>query len=68
MRPAGRRTRRSATSRTTLVGLSRRERRDLLAFLRVALTDPRAGRAALCDLEPRTLPSRMPPMRFERCS
>jgi len=65
MRPAGRRTRRSATSRTTLVGLSRR---DLLAFLRVALTDPRAGRAALCNLEPRTLPSRMPPMRFERCS
>lgn len=52
----------------TPVDLSRRERRDLLAFLRVGLTDPRAGRAALCNLVPRTLPSGMSPMRFERCS
>lgn len=52
----------------TPVVLSARERRDLLAFLRVGLTDPRAGRAPLCNLVPRSLPSGMAPMRFERCS
>jgi cytochrome c peroxidase len=49
------------------VELTRRERHDLLAFLRRGLTDPRAMRSALCDLLPRSVPSGLPTMRFERC-
>jgi cytochrome c peroxidase len=49
------------------VELTTRERRDLLAFLRHGLTDPRATRAALCRLVPATLPSGLPTLRFERC-
>jgi cytochrome c peroxidase len=47
--------------------LTSRERQDLLAFLRHGLLDERAKRAELCALVPRTVPSGMPTLRFERC-
>ena len=40
---------------------------SLLAFVRTGLLDPRAGRESLCRLIPNSLPSGMPPMRFENC-
>jgi cytochrome c peroxidase len=44
-----------------------RERQDLLTFLRDGLRDERAKRPALCALVPRTVPSGLPTLRFERC-
>ncbi len=49
------------------VVLTSRERQDLIAFLRHGLLDERATRPALCALVPRTVPSGMSTMRFERC-
>jgi len=49
------------------VVLSSRERQDLLKFLHDGLLDERAKRPALCALVPRTVPSGLPTLRFERC-
>jgi cytochrome c peroxidase len=52
---------------TTPVSLSPDEVEDLVAFVRTGLLDPRAERQHLCSLIPRTLPSGMPPLRFQEC-
>jgi cytochrome c peroxidase len=49
------------------IALSTRERQDLLKFLHDGLLDERAKRPALCALVPRTVPSGLPTLRFERC-
>jgi cytochrome c peroxidase len=51
----------------TPIVLTTRERQDLLRFLRDGLLDARAKRPALCALVPRTVPSGLPTLRFERC-
>ena len=40
---------------------------SLVAFVRNGLLDPRAERLNLCSLIPGSLPSGMPPLRFEEC-
>jgi len=50
------------------VVLSSRELGDLLHFLRAGLLDERAKRPALCALVPRTVPSGLATMKFERCA
>ena len=40
---------------------------NLVAFVRTGLLDPRAERQNLCLLVPASLPSGMPPLRFEEC-
>jgi cytochrome c peroxidase len=40
---------------------------NLVTFIRDGLLDDRAKRQNLCTLIPHTLPSRMPPLRFEEC-
>jgi cytochrome c peroxidase len=40
---------------------------DLVAFVRTGLLDPRARPQHLCSLVPASLPSGMPPLRFESC-
>jgi Carboxypeptidase regulatory-like domain len=40
---------------------------SLVAFVRTGLLDPRAEPRNLCSLIPATLPSGMPPLRFEQC-
>src|SRR5262245_24445464 len=47
--------------------LSSEELESLVAFVRTGLLDPRARRQNLCGLVPSTLPSGMPPLRFEEC-
>jgi cytochrome c peroxidase len=51
----------------TPIVLTSRERGDLLAFLRHGLLDERAKPPRLCALVPRTVPSGMKPMKFDRC-
>jgi cytochrome c peroxidase len=51
----------------TPIGLTTRERQDLLKFLHDGLLDERAKRPALCALVPRTVPSGIATLRFERC-
>ena len=41
---------------------------SLAAFVRNGLLDPRAEHQNLCSMIPRSLPSGMPPLRFEECS
>src|SRR5438093_1575829 len=41
--------------------------RSLVAFVRNGLLDPRVERRNLCSLIPVSLPSGMPPLRFEEC-
>ena len=40
---------------------------NLVSFLREGLLDERAAKQNLCPLIPGTLPSGMPPLRFEEC-
>ena len=40
---------------------------SLVAFVRTGLLDPRAERQHLCSLVPASLPSGMPPLRFQGC-
>jgi cytochrome c peroxidase len=47
--------------------LTAEEFQNLVAFVRTGLLDPGAGRQNFCSLIPTTLPSGMPPMRFEEC-
>jgi cytochrome c peroxidase len=47
--------------------LSPDEFESLVAFVRTGLLDQRAQRRNLCSLIPRSLPSGMPPLRFEEC-
>jgi cytochrome c peroxidase len=51
----------------TPLRLTAGEVRDLVAFVRNGLLDPRAAPARLCALVPASLPSGMPPLRFEGC-
>jgi cytochrome c peroxidase len=44
------------------------EQADLLAFVRDALLDDRAGRSQLCALVPRAVPSGSPVLQFQGCS
>jgi cytochrome c peroxidase len=47
--------------------LTPEEFENLVTFVRTGLLDPRADRQNLCALVPATLPSGMPPLRFEEC-
>ena len=49
------------------ISLSPDEFESLVAFVRTGLLDPRAERRNLCSLVPASLPSGMPPLRFEEC-
>lgn len=49
------------------ISLSADEFESLVAFVRTGLLDPRAHRQNLCSLVPGSLPSGMPPLRFEEC-
>jgi cytochrome c peroxidase len=40
---------------------------SLVAFVSNGLLDPRASRNSLCSLVPTSLPSGMPPLRFQAC-
>ena len=50
------------------ITLTRREFRDLVAFVRDGLLDRNAKRNELCDLVPATLPSGLTPLEFEQCN
>ena len=43
------------------------ELESLVTFVRTGLLDPRAAPRRLCSLVPASLPSGMPPLRFEQC-
>jgi len=47
--------------------LTREESENLVVFVRTGLLDLGAHRQHLCTLIPQTLPSGMPPLRFEEC-
>jgi cytochrome c peroxidase len=47
--------------------LTPEEFEDLVTFVRTGLLDPRAERRNLCSVIPATLPSGMPPLRFQEC-
>jgi cytochrome c peroxidase len=47
--------------------LNPQEFENLVTFVRTGLLDSRAARQNLCSLIPTTLPSNMPPLRFEEC-
>ena len=47
--------------------LTPEEFESLVTFVRTGLLDPRASRQNLCSLIPASLPSGMPPLRFEEC-
>jgi cytochrome c peroxidase len=49
------------------IDLTPDELESLVAFVRTGLLDPRAERQNLCSLVPASLPSGMPPLRFEEC-
>jgi cytochrome c peroxidase len=47
--------------------LTPEEFENLVSFVRTGLLDPRAARQSLCSLVPMSLPSGMPPLRFQEC-
>ena len=49
------------------IHLTQREFKNLMAFVRGGLLDPRATPEHLCDLIPKTVPSGMPVAVFEGC-
>lgn len=49
------------------IRLSAEEFENLVAFVRTGLLDVRAESWNLCSLIPVTVPSGMPPLRFEEC-